>query len=91
MRLLQKNRHFDAFKPLLAEMTRHDPGERPSIVEALAHFERLRGSLTSRALRSRVVYKRELGIPWLCRACRHLIRTLYWDATNTPALPTPKN
>ena len=66
--MLQKNRYFDVFKPLLAEMTRHDPSARPHIEEALVQFERLRNSLTSGALRSRVVYKGESGIPKLYRA-----------------------
>lgn len=87
--MLQKNRYFDVFKPLLAEMTRHDLSARPHIEEALVQFERLRNSLTSGALRSRVVYEGESGIPKLYRASRHLWHTLYWAATKTPALPTP--
>ena len=81
------DRHFDVLKPLLAEMTQRDPSARPSIDEAFAQFNRLRASLTQRALRSRVVYKGESGIPKLYRACRHLCRTLYWNATKTPTLP----
>ncbi len=69
-------------------MTQRDPGARPSIEEAFTKFEQLRGSLAQCALRSRVVYKGEYGIPRLYRACRHLCRTLYWTATQTPALPT---
>ncbi|KAI1795563.1 kinase-like domain-containing protein, partial [Ganoderma leucocontextum] len=86
---LGKSRYFDSLGPLLSEMTHRDPGERPSVDEAFARFKQLRGSLTQRALRSRVVYKGESGIPRFCRACRHLSRTLYWTATKTPALPTP--
>ncbi|KAM5533177.1 hypothetical protein V8D89_013133 [Ganoderma adspersum] len=74
-------------------MVQHDPAERPSIDEAFDRFERLHASLSQRTLRSRVVcYEDELCLGMLYRGCRHALRTVFWIATGTPALPqTPRD
>ncbi|TBU31672.1 kinase-like domain-containing protein [Dichomitus squalens] len=84
-----RSRCFTFMKPLVEDMVQVEPANRPNMDDAFTRFESLRASLPQGVLRSRVVYDDEFGIPRLYRACRHVVRTLFWMATGTPALPSP--
>ncbi len=74
-------------QPLVDQMTRERPNDRPTIEEAMQQFEQLLGSLSYWKLRSRYVYRDEvLGRPF--RAVRHVLRTVRWILTRASAIPT---
>ncbi|RPD78663.1 kinase-like protein [Lentinus tigrinus ALCF2SS1-7] len=80
---------LDFLKPLIDDMTRKVPEERPTIDEAFKHFEELRISLSEWTLRSRFVYRKEFLVGRMYRACRHVIRTAKYRYRGLPALPIP--
>ncbi|RPD52335.1 hypothetical protein L227DRAFT_582116 [Lentinus tigrinus ALCF2SS1-6] len=80
---------LDFLEPLIDDMTRKVPEERPTIDEAFKRFEELRLSLSEWTLRSRFVYRKEFLVGRMYRACRHVIRTAKYRYCGLPALPTP--
>lgn len=86
---LQKSLSLDFLKPLVNDMTRTVPEERPTIHEAFERFEALRSSLSEWTLRSRFVYRNEFLVGRMYRACRHIVRTATYLHRGLPALPTP--
>ncbi|KAI0744010.1 kinase-like domain-containing protein [Daedaleopsis nitida] len=87
--LMEKSACFEFMSPLVADMTTGNPEDRPSIEEAVRRFEEIRASLPWQILRSRFVYRDELSVCRLYRACRHVVRTIVWAGRQTPSLPTP--
>ncbi|TFK92735.1 hypothetical protein K466DRAFT_581647 [Polyporus arcularius HHB13444] len=86
---MQECLSLDFMRPLVEQMTRVEPSDRPTIEEAMQQFEQLLGSLSYWKLRSRYVYRDEvLGRPF--RAVRHVLRTVRWMMTRTSAIPTQK-
>lgn len=88
-RFLQNSRSLDFLRPLVEDMTRKVPEERPTIDEAFKRFEELLLSLSDWTLRSRFVYRDEFLVGRMYRACRHVIRTAKYIHRGLPALPTP--
>ncbi|RDX54886.1 kinase-like protein [Lentinus brumalis] len=86
---VDNSRSLDFLRPLIEEMTRTIPEERPTIDEAFKRFEELRLSLSNSTLRSRFVYRNEFLVGKMYRACRHVIRTVKYIHRGLPALPTP--
>ena len=70
-------------------MVQKDPSKRPLISEARSCFEALRGSLSERKLRARVLYRDEFALFGLWRSLRHFFWTLKFAWRGVPALPTP--
>ena len=87
--LQQQSPCFEFMRPIVDAMVRREPADRPTINEAFARFEKLRGSLSQWSLRSRVVSKDESSIRGFLRACRHAFRVFVWTVNRSPALPTP--
>ncbi len=75
-------------QPLVDEMTRQEPGDRPTIEQAMRHFEQLLGSLSQWRLRSRYVYRDEFLLARPFHLVRHIYRTVRWILRKTPAIPT---
>ena len=86
---MQESRSLDFLRPLIEDMTRRIPEERPTIDEAFKRFEELRLSLSNWRLRSRFVYRKEFLVGRMYRACRHVVRTAVYLHRGLPALPTP--
>ena len=86
---MQKSRSLDFLKPLIEDMTRNVPEDRPTIDEAFNRFEVLRSSLSEWQLRSRFVYRDEFLVGRMYRACRHVVRTAKYLHRGLPALPVP--
>ncbi|KAI1795576.1 hypothetical protein LXA43DRAFT_1090740 [Ganoderma leucocontextum] len=80
---------FDFMHPLIDDMVQKDPSKRPTISQARSRFEELRGSLSERKLRSRVVYGDEFAIVGFFRSLKHYFQTRVRVLRGTPALPTP--
>lgn len=88
-RMIQKSRSLEFLRPLVEDMTRKVPEERPTMDEAFRRFEELRMSLSDWKLRSRFVYRNEFLVGRMYRACRHVLRTVKYLHRKLPALPTP--
>lgn len=88
-RPLQESHSLEFMRPLVEDMTRKVPEERPTIDEAFTRFEKLRLSLSEWTLRSRFVYRDEFLAGRMYRACRHVVRTAKYLYRGLPALPTP--
>ena len=73
--------------PLVEEMTRQQPGDRPTIEQVMQRFQEIQGSLPEKKLRSRYVYRDESLLARPFRAVRHVYRTARWDVTERPAIP----
>lgn len=73
--------------PLVEEMTRQQPGDRPTIEQVIRRFQEIQGSLPEKKLRSRYVYRDESLLARPFRAVRHVYRTARWAATERPAIP----
>ena len=77
-------------EPLIKDMTRMDPSQRPTIDQADERFETLRASLSAWTLRSQFVYRYEFAMTALRR---HLVRTIddrVWTTrTSYPFVPLP--
>ncbi|RDX54872.1 hypothetical protein OH76DRAFT_1339715 [Lentinus brumalis] len=86
---IDNSRSLDFLRPLVEDMTRKVPEERPTIDEAFKRFEELLLSLSDWTLRSRFVYRDEFLVGRMYRACRHVIRTAKYIHRGLPALPTP--
>ena len=74
-------------KPLVEEMTRKEPDDRPTIQQVVQLFEKLQGSLSQWRLRSRYVYRDELFFVRPFRAVRHTYRTVGWIVDKKSAIP----
>ncbi|KAI0709576.1 kinase-like domain-containing protein [Cerioporus squamosus] len=86
---MQESHSLGFMQPLVDQMTREEPRDRPTIEQAMQQFEQLLGSLPQWRLRSRYVYRKDLlGRPF--RAVRHVYRTMRWIVIRTPAVPTYK-
>ena len=73
--------------PLVEEMTRQQPGDRPTIEQVMQRFQEIQGSLPEKKLRSRYVYRDELFFVRPFRAVRHTYRTVGWIVDKKPAIP----
>ncbi|RPD52649.1 hypothetical protein L227DRAFT_514514 [Lentinus tigrinus ALCF2SS1-6] len=86
---MDESRSLDFLRPLVEDMTRQVPEERPTIDEAFKRFEELLHSLSERILRSRFLYRDEFFPGRMYRACRHVVRTAKYLYRGLPALPKP--
>ena len=65
-----------------------DPSKRSSMDETLARFEEIVGKLSWLKLRLRVVKEKESALGRAYRHVRHVLRTVGYLATFTPAVPS---
>ena len=89
--VLQKSPSFDFMKPLINDMMKEKPGDRPNIEEVVERFETICASLSWWRLRSRFVYRNEIAVLSLFRSCRHVVRTVAYMVKGIPALPSPRS
>ncbi|KAI0823384.1 kinase-like domain-containing protein [Trametes gibbosa] len=89
MQFIQRYSSFDFLAPLVNEMVRDDPAERPDITSVCDHFDAMLDSTPPRRLRSRLVPRGENIIAGFFRACRHAVRTAAYCIGRKAALPTP--
>ncbi len=80
---------FAFMQPLIDDMVQREPSKRPTISQARSRFEELRGSLSERKLRARVVYGDQFAIVGFFRSLRHYFRTRARIFRRVPALPCP--
>ncbi|OCH83827.1 hypothetical protein OBBRIDRAFT_840177 [Obba rivulosa] len=80
---------LEFMQPLVADMVRKDPTQRPTINEVAARFDELRANLSSQVLRSRLVYLDENELAHAYYNVRHFFRTIYYVLARYPAVPTP--
>ncbi|KAH9858864.1 kinase-like domain-containing protein [Lenzites betulinus] len=86
---LQPYSSFNWLAPLVNDMTREEPNNRPTIADTCTRFSDILEATPSRRLRSRVVPRGENVIVGVFRAFRHAIRTAVHIVTHKAALPTP--
>ncbi|KAI1795560.1 kinase-like domain-containing protein [Ganoderma leucocontextum] len=86
---LERAYGFEFMQPLINDMVQKDPSKRPTVGQARSRFEELRGSLSERKLRSRVVYGDEFAVTGLFRSLKHYFRARKHAWQGTSALPTP--
>ncbi|KAI9067303.1 kinase-like protein [Trametes sanguinea] len=86
---VERSADLDFLRPLVDEMMQEDPAKRPTIDEVIERFDKLRGSLSTWKLRSRVVHKKDYSIVGFFRALRHTYRTAKYILKRRPAIPTP--
>ena len=63
MKIVQATLGVEFMKPLVEDMTHHDPSKRPSIDEVVEKFDEILHSLSWWKLRSRLVEKGEQKYP----------------------------
>ncbi|KAJ8474870.1 hypothetical protein ONZ45_g15805 [Pleurotus djamor] len=80
---------FEFMKPLVADMTNPDPSKRPTMDEVVERFEKMRKSLSSWKLRSRVVKADEIYVVGVVRSIGHLARRAIYMVKGVPAIPSP--
>ncbi|TFY60134.1 hypothetical protein EVG20_g7533 [Dentipellis fragilis] len=80
---------FGFMEDLVSDMTHKDPLKRPKIDEVVARFAKIRGSLSTRKLRSRTTRRKEVGIVTFFRLGAHYARTARFILTRKPAIPDP--
>ncbi|KAI1795569.1 kinase-like domain-containing protein [Ganoderma leucocontextum] len=86
---LERAYSLEFMQPLITDMVQKDPSKRPTISQARSRFEELRGSLSERTLRSRVVYGDESAIIGFFRSLRHYVRSRKHAWRCIAALPIP--
>lgn len=75
-------------QPLVDDMVQDDPGKRPNIDEVVARFQRIHDSLSRWRLRSRMIYRDEIGVHRVYRGIKHAFEAVSHIATLRPAIPT---
>ncbi|KAJ6502068.1 kinase-like domain-containing protein [Mycena sanguinolenta] len=78
---------FEFMRPLVKDMTQHDPSQRPDMDEVVQRFEEIVCSLSSWKLRSRVVKRADiLGFRY---SIPHWLRRISFIARRVPPIPVP--
>ena len=72
-------------------MVQDEPSKRPTIDEVATRFEEIRSRLSTWKLRSRIVRKKDYALLGFFRAIRHAYRMVWYVASFTPAIPTPRS
>ena len=88
-RLLIETHGLEFLAPLIADMTKAEPKERPSADEVVERFNKLTRDLSSWKLRSRVVYTADGAITNIFRGVTHWSRRIQYVVTRTPPIPQP--
>ncbi|KAL1742166.1 hypothetical protein HDZ31DRAFT_43842 [Schizophyllum fasciatum] len=74
--------------PLVNEMTRTEPCERPTMDQVMSMYVSIVGTLSSRKLRSRVAKEDDNPVHGLCLSVMHWARRLKLLALRRPAVPS---
>ncbi|KAJ6555187.1 hypothetical protein DFH09DRAFT_1493362 [Mycena vulgaris] len=82
---------FEFMRPLVADMVKRDPKERPTIDEVVGRFETIVSGLSAWKLRSRARGKEEYTILSLPRIARHWYRRIGFMLRRVPAVPSPSS
>ncbi|KAJ6625323.1 kinase-like domain-containing protein [Mycena sp. CBHHK59/15] len=80
---------FEFMKPLVYDMIADDPKKRPSIDEVIDRFVKIRNSLSSRKLRSRVVKADDFPLP-IHRSVKHWYLRIGYFLRRIPSIPNFK-
>ncbi|EIM87924.1 uncharacterized protein STEHIDRAFT_109782 [Stereum hirsutum FP-91666 SS1] len=80
---------FEFMEPLVADMVQTDPTKRPKMDEVVHRYGAIRDALSTRKLRSRIVWRDEWLIQRLFLNFVHLFRTAKYIITRKPAIPMP--
>ncbi|KAI0310417.1 hypothetical protein OF83DRAFT_1040175, partial [Amylostereum chailletii] len=80
-------RGFGFMKKLVADMTQNDPEKCPTMHEVVSRFQKIRSSLSSFKLRSRIAYKDDSFLWHMSEVWPHLRRTVQYIFHRTPAIP----
>lgn len=76
---------------LVTDMIQDDPTKRPTIHEVVSRFETIQRLLSTRTLRSRIIYNEEGSHPSMWRNIRHTVRTTIHILRRRSALPVPRS
>ncbi|KAI0363364.1 hypothetical protein BV20DRAFT_975753 [Pilatotrama ljubarskyi] len=90
MTILQEYRNVEFLSPLVEDMVRTDPSERPTIQEVVRRFRELSKSLGYCKLRSRLVPRDEHASDRFDRSIVHAIRTARYILARKSAIPLPR-
>lgn len=82
---------FGFIKPLVADMTQEDPAKRPTMAEVVVRFNVILKGLSTKKLRSRIVYREESWIERVYRASTYRRRLKAYLSDGLPVMPTPKD
>jgi hypothetical protein len=74
---------------LVDDMTNPDPGKRPVIEEVVERFGRIRDSLNTTKLYSRITRKKDPGLFTMSGHAKQFIRTILYITQRRPAIPMP--
>jgi len=86
---LQQSRGLEFMAPLMTEMVKDDPSQRPTIDEVVRSFKTIQRSLSWFKLRSRLVYNDEGPFRRVGRSIGHTFRTFFHVICLRPAVPVP--
>jgi hypothetical protein len=75
-------------EPLVNDMTQVNPLKRPTMNEVVSRFAKIRASLSTRTLRSRVAPRSEFFVATVWRAMPHWKRRIGYMLRGLPAIPT---
>ncbi|KAJ7490146.1 hypothetical protein B0H11DRAFT_1803966 [Mycena galericulata] len=81
---------FDFLRPLVNDMVKRNPKERPTIDEVVDRLEQIVGGLSAWKIRSRVRGKEEYTIISCPRIVRHWYRRIGFMIKRVPAIPSYK-
>lgn len=77
-------------EPLISDMIQDDPVKRPKMDEVVHRYGVIRDALSTRKLRSRIVWRDEWLFGRLFRNFIHLFRTAKYILMRQPAIPMPQ-
>jgi hypothetical protein len=89
----QNKKGFEFIASLINDMTNPDPQRRPTMNEVVKHFQLIKGSLSRRKLRSRVIQLKPMQYEE--HRFKPVMKRVYWrhwvhDLLNgTPVVPVP--
>ncbi|KAN0128834.1 Protein kinase-like domain containing protein [Lactarius tabidus] len=86
----QKYHGLEFMQPLIADMVREDPAERPNMDEVVALFAEIRSKLSTWKLRSRISRKTEIWLVAAWRSMAHWYRTTGYVLARKAPIPEPK-
>jgi len=84
---LESKAGFEFMSALVADMVQEDPSKRPTATEVVERFDKIRMSLSSWKLRSRVVKNDDLWPLGVYRSIAHWFRRIGFITTRTSPVP----
>jgi serine/threonine protein kinase len=89
--LTSKKLGFEFMRPLVTDMTKTDPAQRPNMDQVVQRFDEIARGLSSWKLRTRVVKRKDIWLFQIYYNVPHWLRRLKFIVGGVPPIPVPSH